>query len=1099
MSAREAVTSEPYALLPRRRPFWLTALTVLVAVVVSGMLSGALVLRLPRQLTASTDIVGYPIFAAYNADRLKDVYYVGILVFPITVLFLYLGLSWIVTRLRNDTPQGKSSVLSGDPLSALPLEGEENASRTLVHAGAWARVATVGAAFGLGGTIAFDATGGVFWVTMTAVTGAYVGLVLIASLFVRRVRGRHRGLVATMSQVNVLAAPLTFIGVVGASAATRITVLSDGSVHHYSWLPLWAAIAIMAAVFGWACLRISRAKTEPAIRDLERRLLLFVVCPVALFLLLSRVPVPGPMDVFHEGESLAASRLTLAGYFPWRDLMSIHGFFQDSVSPLVGMQLLENSRWGADAGRAILLEPLAYVFLLAFMAWLFRRSWVLVLSFGAVILGAKLLPMIGSRFMFLPLVLLLLAVALERRRWWLGVALGCTLAVQAIVVPETAFAVVACGLIVILHDLYHRQPGARLRDAFSLTTWCVVGGGVVIAGFVLLLLSQHALGDFLFYFSLFAPNRALAGGIRPDLPPLGIQSLNRHTLEILSHRRTYLFFVLSTPAALLLAFLYYCASVIRRRPLDTADWVIGAVAIFSLIYYTKFLERADLGHAMQVYAEAVPLIAFLVYRVCRYVDGNLARLRVGARSLSVFGWQPAAVASLLIAALVIPGSGTLRARFAVTPDQIHPAVANAPQISRMGYSQDGIDFATYADVGTVLKAYLRPGDWVFDFSNEPGLYYYLLGQNPRTRYYHVSMAIPEVGQKDLIKQLERDQPKLVVFTNLSLGLPGWDGIPNMVRHYDVSQYILDNYTPLLSTDTQIFYALASANLSSTTAAGLQLSGPAVTTNLPFLGQPCDWGYAPNFLSISPPASTRVNAPITLATAVGEVGFAKVRGWAVDLTTGTPVSKVVVAANGEVIGEGKPAIGRPDVAQFTGKPGTLGSGFAITASIPARVLSLSGGNPFIQVFGVSASGVATELGIGPVAHNGTQLPNSPALSELRLAGGVVPVRLGLSMGEVDWIDAPRYQLEVSPPSGGTWSDYRWLEIDTGAGFRGDAWSLSDVAGADSGHQITFSTLDRSPNHFRVHVGSCAQWHGYAPARLVLTYGNVQDIVAVRLLP
>ena len=418
----------------------------------------------------------------------------------------------------------------------------------------------------------------------------------------------------------------------------------------------------------------------------------------------------------------------------------------------------------------------------------------------------------------------------------------------------------------------------------------------------------------------------------------------------------------------------------------------------------------------------------------------------------------------------------------------------------MGYSSPGLDRATYTDLGIVLKAYLRPGDWVFDFSNEPGLYYYLLGQDPRTRYYHVSMAIPEAGQQDLIGQLERDQPKLVVLTNSRFGLPEWDGIPNEVRHYDVSQYVLDHYTPLLSSHTQILYGLASANLNPSTASLLPLSEPPLTDGLAFRGFACDWGYAPNFLSISPRDPARAPAPVTLAIAPGQGGVANVMGWAVDMEAGSPASRVVVVANGQVVGEGRPTIDRPDVAQFVGKPGAVRSGFAFTASIPVKVLQMSAGEPFVQVFGISASGVASELGIGPIARNGKPVPAGALISELHLQDGrTVAVRPGPSTGIVDWIEASRYQLEVSPPPGAAWTDYRWIEIDTRAGFREDRWSLSDLAGGDAGHEIAFGTLDRSPSHLRVHVGSCPQWHGYAVAPLVLSYSNMQDITAVRLIP
>jgi hypothetical protein len=1063
----------------RSRPSWLGAVAFVTAVVVSGVLAAVLVLRVPHQLTVSTDIVGYPIFADFNVDKLSSWYYIGVLFFPITALILYLALTWVLTRWWKDRPETRETVPA-----AMPAPADAQRSVALESASEWARVVGVGAVCGLAAAIALDARGGAFWMTLALAAAGYVALVAAGSLLLHHSR----------SWVNVLAAPLIIAGVGAVATSTRVTVASDGSVHHYAWLPLWAAIAITAAAFGWAYLRLRRAMTEPALRDLERRVLLFVASPVALFLLVGTLPgsLP-PMDMFHEGEGLAAARLTAAGYFPWRDLMSIHGFYQDSVSPLLGMNVFENSRWGVEAGHLLLLDPLAMVFLVLFIAWLFKRNWVLLLAFMAVVIGGKLMPIIGSRFMFVPLVLLLLAYALERRRWWVGVALGGTLAVQAIFVPETVFLIAACGLVVILHDFFHRQPGAGLVKVFSLTAWTAAGGSAVLLVFALVLLYEHALGDFVFYFSLFAPNRGLAGGVPLDIPPLNPLHPSLTTLRALAADRTYIFFAFSTPAALLLAFLYYASKAIRRRPLDTAEWVIGAVAIFSLLYYAKFLERADLGHAQQVYQEAVPLFAFLVYQACKRVDGALA----ASRRVPLLRWQPAAVATLLVAILAVPGS--LPGLLAISPDRTHMVVPNPPPIASMGYTQGGIDPATFTDIDAVLHAYLQSGDWVFDFSNEPGLYYYLLGQNPHTRYYHVSMAIPEVGQQDLIGQLEKDQPKLVVFTNGLYGLPEWDGIPNMVRHYDVSQYILDHYTPLLSTHTQIFYGRTSANLSPGSALLLPLSEPALTDGLAFRGLPCDWGFAPNFLSITSTGST-ARAPVTLTTATGQASHANVMGWAVDLEAGLPDARVVVVANGEVVGEGSPTKDRSDVAQFVGKPGAVRSGFAITVSIPARVLALSNGEPFIQAFGVSASGVASEIGAGVVAHNGKPLPNMPPISSIRLQNGtVVPVRPGPSIGIIDFIDAPRYQLELSPPPGAAWSDYRWLEIDTAGGFRQDQWSLIDVAGADSGHEITFGTLDRSPAHFRVHVGSCAQWHGYAPATLLLSYGVVQDVTAVRLLP
>jgi hypothetical protein len=91
------------------------------------------------------------------------------------------------------------------------------------------------------------------------------------------------------------------------------------------------------------------------------------------------------------------------------------------------------------------------------------------------------------------------------------------------------------------------------------------------------------------------------------------------------------------------------------------------------------------------------------------------------------------------------------------------------------------------------------------------------------------------------------------------------------------------------------------------------------------------------------------------------------------------------------------------------------------------------------------------------------------------------------------------MELALPPGSAWSDYRWMEINTSTAFAQDRWTVSDVPTGDRGHQINFSTLPNSPSAFRVFVGGCAQWHGYQLDQLVLSYGQTQDVSAIRLLP
>jgi hypothetical protein len=723
----------------------------------------------------------------------------------------------------------------------------------------------VGAGFGLEIAMVMGWSGASLWACV-GVAAVIYAIAVRTLAGATAVLGRPRSLLGRVSALNSLIAPLALLGVAFVAAATTVTVQSDGTVHRYPWLPLWTAAAATAGVAGWIAICMLRAQSEARVRHVERRVVLLLTGSVCIFLLVSTLPgALAPMDMFHEGESLAASRLTRAGYFPWRDLMSIHGVLQDQLSAIPGQLWFQDSRWGSVAGRQVLLGPLSLVFLYLFVALVFEQTWPFVAACAVLMLGRPLYisfpgqprsmnllaPVADARFIFWPLLLLLLWAALRTRRRWLSTALGATLVAEAFLVPESAYLLIAAGVIVAASDLSSRRRGQRMSSAFGRTLWFLAGAGGLAAAAAVYLQTQGAFTELAFYYLIFGRGHELTGGLQ-------------------IHPRAWLadpvftFTALIPVAAVVLAAGHFSAAILRRRALRPLDWLMGAAALLVFAYYPKFLDRADSVHIFEVYCASVPLLLILVYRIGRAVESQLLNTPSGAWLASRLTPQPVAWA-LLVVVVAWSGAG-LTARLSQAPANIRAQVAREPGFTpSVGYANDALNPNSYSDLKAVLAAYLRPGDWIFDFSNEPALYYYLLEQQPRTRYFHISMAIPEAAQKDLIGELERTRPKLVVFYSDQGGLPQWDGIPNMVRHYDVSQYILDHYSPLLSIDGQVLYADEEARLSPDTASRLALSTPPITDGLPFRGLPCDWGTAPNFLKVSPPL--RPSAPQAMAVGI----------------------------------------------------------------------------------------------------------------------------------------------------------------------------------------------------------------------------------------
>ena len=77
----------------RVEPSWRPAVRFVIAVVSAAAISRFLWSLVPNQLSIKTDIVGYPIFADFNATRYTNGYYVIALVFPTLAVLIY----WIVS------------------------------------------------------------------------------------------------------------------------------------------------------------------------------------------------------------------------------------------------------------------------------------------------------------------------------------------------------------------------------------------------------------------------------------------------------------------------------------------------------------------------------------------------------------------------------------------------------------------------------------------------------------------------------------------------------------------------------------------------------------------------------------------------------------------------------------------------------------------------------------------------------------------------------------------------------------------------------------------------------------------------------------------
>lgn len=814
----------------------------MTAVMVSGLACVLLRNAFPDQLRVLTDVVGYPIHANFNVFAYFQNFYILVVLFPLGSLVVYhlLGLR---NRRHWPPPPGPHRL---EPSPSIDVDDDDEPSFHQL-ARSTGRLLFNGTVIGLALAFIIDPATG-FGVIVAASAAGFAALAAVAAV-VRRVPLPGRSFVARLAGANALSVAVTVLLLAGVSSVTRVTVISDGTVDRVQWMPWWLAVAAAGAVLAVVWRSVGRDGSDIHVRRVERRALLFVAAPVGIFLLFARLPpAVAAIDLFHDGEALAPARLLADGTFPWRDLFFIHGLMQDVFRSGIGLSLIQDSHWGSIAGQALLLAPLYWIFQYALNLRLFGRNW-LFLGITTVLALNGYPAHAEYRFILQPLLLLLLASLLAKPSKTRAAAFVTLAVADLVITPESAFLVVAAGVILIAFETYYASPGQRFVERYGRTLWCAAFAALGIVLWLLFLAFNGALGSFFLYYRTFAPDHLLTGGI----PLTGTDFRFR--------------FAIVVPPIAAVATLWHLIARIRgRRPLAVEDWVMAAVAIFVIIYYQKFLSRAD-QHVYHVLAVSLPLIYYVAYKAIGIVEDAVRRLDRPSLHISIY--HPISLALLAAVIFVMPGP-EVDDRVRSIPSSFRPTVPDHPRIGRLGYSLPGIvDEALIGDVRTVLSATMRPGDRVFDMTNTPGLFYYVLDLDPIRRYFHVSMAIRAHTQEDLLAQLRRDRPTVVVLGRAG-GLASWDGVPNPVRHYAVSEYVLRNYRPLLAMEGMVFLVSGDNPAPSLHALAAQLTRPISTQDLLFNGEVCNWGFAPNFFADpgGPPEGQQgTNIPFR-ATAVG---------------------------------------------------------------------------------------------------------------------------------------------------------------------------------------------------------------------------------------
>lgn len=585
-----------------------------------------------------------------------------------------------------------------------------------------------------------------------------------------------------------------------------------GTSQRLAWFRLEHAVACTAALAAWFAWKRRRSPGS----SVASTAVPLLTIPAMVYLASINVHevFSRPMDWFHDGETLAPAAWMLEGKLPWRDFVPIHGVLEDPLRSLIGFFLYGESFGGSQAGQAMIYIPLFGV-ALAWFAWAAGLGRMATLWFLVALPAALEEPFAWThgRLSLVWIALAFVARGLDTSRPPLVAVGGAVAALSAVLCPETGLAAIAMGA---------GLGGAALLDrrwarAFA---WLAGAGTLTGALSVLVLQAFGMLEGFWTYFRSFTVDHPMGAGI-----PVQVA-------------RTWpITFSLFTPFVAGWLCIWLGAVAWFRHRSVSGRHVLGLiVALFSFAYYQKFIDRADM-HLTHAFCGSLPALVCLLASLNAFLAARSPAIGKIAGALVLVACLPALVSR--VSALPSRLSTTL------LPTDVARLGFGAPAFADLERARA----SAARDAATLLRAALRPGETFYDFTNQPGFFYFLLGAEPASRWYYPAIAFRRDAQDAVVADLQKSQPPLVAFRILfPTGVSSWDGISNVVRHSTISQYLVREYEPL-GWFGGMFYIAKPDRAPALREALLQSEWalPATPTAEHLMAEPCDWGASPNFL------------------------------------------------------------------------------------------------------------------------------------------------------------------------------------------------------------------------------------------------------------
>ena len=534
------------------------------------------------------------------------------------------------------------------------------------------------------------------------------------------------------------------------------------------FVPGGTAIAVTMALILVAIILALRRR-DPIDARAVRRLVAFAVMPLLLYCIsyASTASLTQWIDLFHRGESLGPASDYLRGKAPYRDVFVLHGLLADGQLDAWLMQLF-GRRFDIIADRPAVIGSFAVPALWFLGLALFDSMPLALLT---IVLGA-VTTVDNERVFFEIAVLMFLLFGIRRNARWMFVASGLFAGLAIFYSLDIGLYSIAGALLTMFFVHVGRAlspPGRPERPPYISFVIGVVLGA---APFLIYLATRQSLLAFFDTSFLSIPRiiDAVWSLPFPDLTTTFRRDLTLRTISdfILGEQFRFILNPLVIAIALVV--------LIRRRE----PGLLG-LTVFAILTQRSALGRSDFPHQYFSAFLIGPMLVALLVRFAAAAKKIWSEEDRAAQAFVVLA--TAVLLPLLVVALWVPDIANLR---------LDDTTRYIGRVNGWTPDPQGIEIRNRInEVGYHIAELSRPGQPIFDFSNQPALYFFTNRPNP-TRFYQVPILSPPAFERETILALDRARPPIVL-RHSPQEFDAFDGIENEVRAPAVAAYIDERY------------------------------------------------------------------------------------------------------------------------------------------------------------------------------------------------------------------------------------------------------------------------------------------------------------------